>query len=399
VKVLQVEIFGRGGLTHYVYNLSRALAEKGVEVTVATAADYELDERTASLPPGVHIEKVMSRLGWRLRGRLPYRLLRFLKGLEFIWDAVAVRRLADRFQPDIVHIHCTNAIIIWLMGIVRGGHRNMVFTAHDIVPPEKQPIHRPIYRWIYRLAGRIIVHSELDRRRLQREFAVEPDRMCVVPHGDYSFFETPRTTWDGDAARQALGISPDAEVALFFGFIREYKGLDSLMDVWPEVAAERPKAKLVVAGDPARLSSVRFQEFRRQAISLGAVHHFRYIPFDDVPKYFAAADILALPYREISQSGVLLLAMSVGLPVVATRVGAFPEVIEDGTSGILVTPNSPSELRDAIVRALEDPELRRRLAEGAQSRVLNAYSWEQVAKHTIGLFEELCGSESRRVNA
>jgi len=177
-------------------------------------------------------------------------------------------------------------------------------------------------------------------------------------------------------------------VALFFGFIREYKGLDLLLDAWPAVVRARPRARLVVAGDPARLDPARRKELADRASSLGAILRFAYVPFEEVSTYFAAADTLVLPYRNISQSGVLLLSLSVGLPVIATRVGAFPEVLTDEESALLISPDSVTELESALVRLLGDPALRDRLAAGGRE-VANAYSWPTIAERTDALFVRL----------
>ena len=116
---------------------------------------------------------------------------------------------------------------------------------------------------------------------------------------------TRRVADETQGARRSLGLGPRDEVALFFGYIREYKGLDLLLEAWPAVADARPAARLVVAGDPVRLSPERRGELERWAERLGAVHRFGYVPFSEVARYFAAADALVMPYRHISQSGVV----------------------------------------------------------------------------------------------
>ncbi len=126
----------------------------------------------------------------------------------------------------------------------------------------------------------------------------------------------------------------------------------------PAVAEARPAARLVVAGDPVRLGRERRGELESWAERLGAVHRFGYVPFADVGRYFAAADVLVMPYRHISQSGVLYLALSLGVPVVATRVGALPEMLRDGDSALLVPPESPGDLARALIRLLGDAGLR-----------------------------------------
>ena len=391
MKILEIEIFGRGGLTHYVYNLSRELGARGHETVIATAGDYELDAHVRDLPPGVRVERVFSRLAGRMRGRLPYRVVRAFKGFEFVGDAFSVTALVRRFQPDVIHVHCTNAIILWLMQLLKPHRRPIVYTAHDVTPHERFKLERPIYRRIYALADHIIAHSQVDRERLAAEFGLDEVRVSVVPHGNYAFFLPGENALDRAGARRELGLGADDEVALFFGFIREYKGLDVLLEAWPDLSSARPRARLVVAGDPARMEAPRARELEARAAALGAVHHFRYIPFDAVGTYFAAADVLVLPYRTISQSGVLLLALSLGVPVIATRVGAFPEVIRDGENGMLVDPGSVPQLRSALLRILGDPDLRRRLAEAGKRTAKRDYSWGAIAGRTEQVFTDLVG--------
>jgi glycosyltransferase involved in cell wall biosynthesis len=118
------------------------------------------------------------------------------------------------------------------------------------------------------------------------------------------------------------------------------------------------------------------------------LHRFEYVPFEEVPVYFAAADVLALPYRAISQSGVLFLALSLGVPVVASAVGAWPDMLDDGQSALLVDPGSVTELSEALSRALGDPALRGRLVEGGR-RVAEAHSWPAIAEQTETAFRSL----------
>ena len=149
-----------------------------------------------------------------------------------------------------------------------------------------------------------------------------------------------------------------------------------------------PAARLVVAGDPARLDPARRRELEAAATRVGAIHRFAYIPFSDVARYFAAADALVLPYRHVSQSGVLFLALAMGLPVVATRVGALAEVLRDGDSALLVEPGSAPALSAAVTRVLGDRDLRARLADGGR-RIAAECSWPSIAARTEAAFETL----------
>ena len=389
MRIFEIETFGRGGLTHYAFNLSSALAERGHEVTLITAAAYELDGR--SVPPGLAIVKVLGRWGAKLGSRGPGFLRRALARLEALADALRVAVRVRRERPDVAHLHSTNPAALAYLTALRWTGVPLVATAHVVTPHERIPLQTPVYRRIHRTPDLVIAHSQADGRRLEDEFALAQESVEVIPHGEYGFFERGGRTVDRREARRRLGLAEAEEVVLFFGYIREYKGLDLLLDAWPAIQQRRAAARMLIAGDPVRLSSARRQELEEQAEALGAVHRFAYIPFADVATYFAAADLLVMPYRSISQSGVLYLALSVGLPVVATRVGALPELLYHGESALLVPPECPGELAEALTAALGDPELLQRLARGGR-RLAREHSWPAIAETTEAAFRHLTGA-------
>lgn len=388
LRVLEIETFGRGGLIHYAVNLSGGLAGRGHRVDLVTAESFELAHR--ELPAGVRLHTPVGRLGRRFGRGWPAAAATLGRKVEAVLDARAVARLARSIGPDVIHLHSTNTSAVVYLHLLRRIGAPLVATAHQVTPHESIAFQDAIYRRIHGLPDLVIAHSEVDRRRLSDEFGVEADRVAVIPHGDYGFFADVDDPPDRDTARARLGLGADEPVALFFGHIREYKGLDLLLDAWPEVTAAAPGARLVIAGDPVRLTTERFEQLRRQADDLGVIHRFEYIPFGEVAEFFAAADLLILPYRSISQSGVLYLALALGVPAVATAVGAWPEMLSDGESALVVPPDSPTELAAAVARALRDPALRSRLADGGR-RVAEAHSWPAVANQTERAFGDLLG--------
>ena len=379
MRILEIETFGRGGLIHYAFNLSCALAERGHQVTLLTTAAYELEGR--SVPANLHLVKGIARCTIRPRSGTVPRGMALARSLEAVLDAFRVAAFARRLRPDVIHFHSTNNSSLAYLVLLRLSGVPVATTAHVVTPHEPGRMRDAMHRRIHRLGRLVIAHSDFDRRRLIEECSVDPQRVVVIPHGEYGFFERRGEVQDRGAARRSLGLEESDEVVLFFGYIREYKGLDVLLESWPAVTDARPAARLVVAGDPGRLSEARRGELRSWASRLGAVHRFEYIPFSEVARYFGAADVLAMPYRHISQSGVLYLALSMGVPVVATTVGALPEVLRHDDSALLVPPESPGELADALSRVLGDPELRSRLAQGGR-RVAAEHSWPAIAART-----------------
>jgi glycosyltransferase involved in cell wall biosynthesis len=389
MRILEIETFGRGGLTHYVFNLSRALAARGHTVTVVTARAYEL-EGNADHHEDVEVRRRIGRFTAVVRRLLSGVVLRLALQVEAVFDALSVAATARRLRPDVIHLHCTNPAALVYLAALRIVRRPVVFTAHVVTPHEPIRLQQPIYRLIYRLCDVIVSHSRRDRQRLLDEFPIDADRVIVIPHGEYGFVERAGQVHDRDTCRRALGLQPADEVALFFGYVREYKGLDVLLEAWPAVVMARPAARLVLAGDPVQLPQGRRRELEAWAARVGAVCRLEYIPFSDVASYFHAADALVMPYRQISQSGVLFLGLSLGLPIVATTVGALPEVVEDGESAVLVPPESPDALSDALVRVLGDTQLRARLVAGGL-RVARDHGWPAIAEQTDRLFARLVG--------
>ncbi len=386
MRILEVETFGRGGLTHYAYNLSCALAERGHEVTLVTTVAYELEER--KLPPNVRLVRTIARFSNRARSSLPAPLFRLILKVEAVIDALTVALLAQRLRPDIIHLHCTNPVSLVYLAFFRLLRQPVAATAHVVTPHERIGFQDAVYRRIHHLSNLIIAHSDHDRQRLLEEFGVDPERAVVIPHGEYGFFEGVGEATDRESARTSFGLGREDEVALFFGYIREYKGLDVLLEAWPTVMDARPRARLVVAGDPVQLRRERCEELESWATRLGVVHRFDYIPFADVARYFGAADVLVMPYRHISQSGVLFLGLSLGVPVVASRVGGLPEMLKDGDTALLVPPNSPTALAEALIKVLGDPDLRDRLTRGGRV-VSNQHSWPIIAERTESAFAEV----------
>ncbi len=388
LRILEVETFGRGGLLHYAYNLSCALADAGHQVTLLTTVGFELHDLTADAAPnpGFSVERRIAR--WT-QGQPHRRSFRWWRSLEAVFDAWTTARYARRVAPDVVHLHSTNTSALLYLWLLRLLGLRVVSTAHVVTPHEPLRFARWIYGAIHRLPHIVVAHSEVDRRRLERELGVDSRRIEVIPHGEYGFFEeTAQPPPSPPQARQALGLGESDEVALFFGYIRHYKGLDLLLESWPAVQARRPSARLLIAGNPDRLSPSDRRDLEDEASALGAVCRFEYLPFSEVAALFAAADVLVMPYRSISQSGVLFLALALGVPVVATRVGALPEMLSDGADALLVPPEDPEALAEAVARVLSDPILRTQLAAGGR-QVSAAHSWTTIATRTAQSFHDL----------
>jgi glycosyltransferase involved in cell wall biosynthesis len=228
--------------------------------------------------------------------------------------------------------------------------------------------------------------------------SVERDLMALKPgaafrrvtHPLYAQFDRGRFT--RESARAKLGLDPGAEVAVFFGYVRRYKGLDLLLEAWPLVRARRP-VTLLAAGDfyedpvPYRLQAAAAGE--------GAVRLMEgYLPDPEVEALFRAADVVVLPYRSATQSGVTHVAYALGVPVITTNVGGLAETVLPGQSGLVVPPGDPAALAAAIVSFFADG-LAPRLRAGVQA-MQRTHSWETLAERTVELIAALAPARGWR---
>jgi glycosyltransferase involved in cell wall biosynthesis len=369
----------------YDHALCRALGTAGAEVELYTS---HFAHGPVARPDGYERRELF----YRLAARVPdARARRALKLAEHVPDMLRYRRVAQ--TADIVHFQ-------WLTvqhvdGRLLPAGRPLVLTAHDILPREARPGQRAAQRRLYEHFDAIVVHSEHGRRRLTEELGVASGRVHVIPHGVFEHLaadgadgghEAGGAAHGSPGAGGALPAAPvpfqtDRPVVLCFGLMRPYKGIDLLLEAWRGIE----DAELWIAGAPRMDIS---------ALRAGAPPGVRFVPRfigdDELPAYFRRAEVIVLPYREIDQSGVLFTALAFGKPLLLSDVGGFPEIAATGAARTFPAGDAAA-LRDALRDLLGDRGARLALAEHAQTLARGEYSWAEVARRTLDLYETLLG--------
>jgi glycosyltransferase involved in cell wall biosynthesis len=255
--------------------------------------------------------------------------------------------------------------------LLRAFGRPRVLTAHDVLPREPRAGQRAAQRRLYERVDAVVVHSEHGRRRLVGELGVAPACVHVIPHG----ILRPA----GDAPLPPELPPTELPVALCFGLLRPYKGLDVLLEAWRGIK----DAELWIVGAP-RMDTAPL----RAAAPSGVRFVERFVSEGEAAALFRRADLAVLPYREIDQSGVLFTALGAGVPLVLSAVGGFPEIgARDAAE--MVAPGDAAGLHEALARLLTDPGRRAALAAAALRLADERHGWDAIARAHLELYASL----------
>ena len=373
----------------YDINLACALLDRGWEVTWVTSP-HQFDEMPFLQRLWVQ-EAFFVRFrrlpfaGLTFSKRTPILLRRAAKGISYPLDLIGFHHHLCRQEPGVIHVQWALLPsldrVFWRNWRQKGW--TIVFTVHDPKPlaGSTPKLFGNYASELCREADAVIVHGQHARRELAN-MGVDEGRIHTIAPGP-SFLGAPADRGD---ARRALGLAPTIPVALFFGYIKPYKGLQVLLESLPLVKAVLGKVTLLVAGELME-PRARYQELISRLDLAGEVRWDEgYIPDRCSSLYFAAADVVVLPYLEASSSGVLLNAYACSRPVIASSVGGIPEQLEDGQSGCLVPPGDPTALAAALIRVLGSSQLAERMGSGGLQLLEKRFAWKDTAASTEALY-------------
>jgi glycosyltransferase involved in cell wall biosynthesis len=376
----------------YAFGLAMALATKGVSVDVIGSDEVD--------SPELHTTPRLSFLnleGSKRDTGLAAKISRILSYYARLLGYAATA------EPKIFHILWNNKFQFLdrtlLMLYYKAHGRKIALTVHNVNAGKRDSndswLNRLTLRAQYRLADHLFVHTDKMKRELRQDFGVRERAISVIPFGINN--SVPNTDLTPAEAKLRLGIRSDEKTILFFGAIRPYKGLEYLADAFRKVAASNANYRLIIAGEPKKGCEKYIGDIQ-QGISedpsgelvIQEIHH---VPDEKTELYFKAADVLALPYTHVFQSGVLFLSYSFGLPVIATDVGSISEDMIEGMTGFLCRSCDASDLASAIEKYFGSDlfktlsQRRQQIRDYAEAR----HSWDIVGNVTRNVYAELLG--------
>jgi len=299
----------------------------------------------------------------------------------FTW--LQVIRLVRSFEPDLLIIPWWVtfwAPQFWVISYFLKTKTKILFICHNVVEHEANWLSGFLSKLVLKNGDSFIVHSQEDRQNLETLLPGVEVTQCH--HPTYDIF---KSVQQHDLNRDnSLGIS--GPVLLFFGFVREYKGLKYLLAALPEALAE-VEFTLLVVGEFWKDKAAYLEEIDRLNIADQVVIVDEYIPNEQVGQYFNRADLVVQPYVSATGSGVVQIAYGFEKPVLATKVGCLPQVIDDGQTGYLVEPASSAAIAHAIVRYFKEGR-QEEFAKNIRQKS-HIFSWEHMVNKIADLGNKL----------
>ena len=362
----------RGGLASIMEIMARTFQRRGDEVDIKTftlqypSLLFPGESQTVATPPPADLRicrcvNTMNPLNW-----------------------VRVGRRIRRERPDFVLMKYWTPFMAPCFGTIarlaRGnGHTRTICQIDNVEPHEHHLVDRPFNRYFLSSIDGFIYMSEQVHEELK---AYTSAPALFSPH---PLFENFGAAVARDEACRRLGLDPAQRYALFFGLIRDYKGLDLLLDAWAQLrrAGRTEGRRLIVAGEFYTAREPYLNRIADNGLQDEVLLHDRFIPDDAVKYYFSAADFVVQPYKTATQSGVTQIAYQFCVPMVVTAVGGLPEIVPDGRVGYVCPPTAEG-VAAAMDRMYEGDALKRFRENCVEER--RRFSWEEMCSRVTELY-------------
>jgi glycosyltransferase involved in cell wall biosynthesis len=364
----------RGGLSAYNERLAKAYLQRGDEVIIYT---FSLQYPSILFPGKTQFSTDAAPADLDIRVKV-----NSVNPLNWIWIGQEIREI----KPDLVIIKFWIPFMAPCLGniariIRKNKHSKIVSIIDNIIPHEKRPGDHWLGNYWVKSVDAFVVMSKSVLNDLDTFDKSKPKLFCPHPLYDHFGEILPKSI-----ARQSLSLNADGKYILFFGFIRDYKGLDLLLNAMDDERIRSMNIKLLVAGEFYTNSKPYFEIINQKNLTESVVMTGDFIPDSDVAKYFSACDIVVQPYKDATQSGVTQIAYHFNKPMITTNVGGLAEIVPDGKVGYVVEPKF-NEIADAIVKFYKEEKE----AEFSANVKLEKekYSWERMAETIDKLLLEI----------
>lgn len=305
-----------------------------------------------------------------------FRLLSFSSKLLFVNKLVLKRSIGKirKQHYDAINIVGQMPWVEYIHDYFKG--ENIIHTFHEVGSHSADGKSTPLLRKVINDGTKVILPSNSTYERFLAIKGANADKMANIPVGEHETLMLYEKSIEMN-----LNLKPNKPTLLFYGFIKPYKGLDTLAEAYEILGSFTSSFNLIIAGagsDP----SLEYFKKKTEVVVLN-----RFLTDEEMMHLNRISDIVLLPYHSASQSGIVLTSFMFGNPIISTKVGALSETIKNEENGLLVNPNSPKEFADAIKRLVVDEKLYKRLRQGALTFGHgDEYDWNNIAKRTLNFY-------------
>lgn len=389
MKIIMQDPWGIKNLGVYDCSLCDALYKKDMNLTLITNWYYEYDRLS-----NFKVEKIFFKYSENMKIGIIRKVIR---GLEYCFAMLGLLSKYSKESPDIIHIQWLlfyQFDYLWLKILryrLRQKNTKIVLTAHNVLPHINGYKYKNILEKIYPQFDGIIVHSIVLKEQMIRIFGEKANdwSIGVTLLGTFSKLLEKVNKEILDNFRKKIKLfKAERYNFLFAGVIRKNKGLDILLKAWGNHINKFPNDKLYIVGKPTYNMNDELKYIQKYSTSINT--SFGSKSDEELLAYFMECDFVVLPYKEASQSGVLLAALSFGKPVIVTKVGALPEVINKVHGGYIVNPNDPHLLSEALDKTanISTHDLIE-WSNNIREKTLATYSWDNIVNLTIDFYNKI----------
>jgi starch synthase len=308
----------------------------------------------------------------------PFDQPRLRQALRQVRSVREIVQQIKAFRPDVIHFQHGHMWFNLALPALRS--YPLVITIHDprshLGDHSSKRTSQRVMDFGYRRADRVIVHASAMRQAVVETLGIPEQRIDVVPHITI-----------GESVEAGQSMAEDENLILFFGRIWQYKGLEYLIRAQPMITAQVPNARIMIAGRGDDLDAYR----RMMTDPDKFIIRNDWISYEERIELFQRASVVALPYIEATQSGVIPIAYTFSKPVVCTRTGGLPEMVDDGTTGYVVPPRDEAALAESIVTLLKDRQLRRTMGEHGRRKLDTEWCPTVIAEQTLAVYQRAIG--------
>ena len=365
IKILVIYPGRKGGGSIYSYEMTKALADnKDLEISAVISKQQKNLSKWETLNIDLYkIDTYTNKFNFLLS---TLDIIKFIKLKNFV----------KNINPDIVYYPMTHLWTPTFNFLFK--NTNKVITLHDPVKryKENNPIHF-MQKFVFKSNHKYILLSKKFKNNLNN-YNIKDENILVLPHGIFDYYLNNSIQVKENEGRNIL----------FFGKIKEYKGLDTLLKAFNIINDKYDDYKLIIAGDG------NISDYKEYINNENITVLNKWVTKDEIDILFKKSDLVVLPYKDASQSGVIPIAFAYGKPVLATRVGGIPEQIIDGENGILIEPNNENLLAEKIIELFKDKNYLNILGQRAKSYAQNEWDWHNLSNKLVKFFNEIIIEEN-----